>query len=304
MGVFSSVTGFAVLSGPLLGGAVVQGISWPWIFWLNVPIALLLIVLTRTHLSESHGTNTKLDPQGLVLFTTASLALVWALMRGNAAGWSSLEVTASLISGLAFGAAFAAHELRIDQPMLPLNLFKHRAFSAGNVAVFCWSASVLGTLFFMAQFFQVALAYGPLETGVKLMPWGATTFLVPQLAGRLINKYGERWFAAGGLALEAASMAWLALIASPEVAYGHLVAPLVLSGAGFALAIPAIQSAVISSVEPSNIGRASGTLSTLRQLGSVFGMATVASGLLALLGAGGYAEVRASAAERRDLMRW
>jgi MFS family permease len=159
--------------------------------------------------------------------------------------------------------------------MLPLNLFNQRAFSAGNLAIFCWSASVLGTLFFMAQFLQLALGYGPLETGVKLMPWGATTFLVPQLAGRLINKFGERWFAAGGLALEAASMAWLALIASPDVSYGQLIAPLVMSGAGFALSIPAIQSAVISAVEPRNIGRASGTLSTLRQLGSVFGVAIV-----------------------------
>ncbi len=211
---------------------------------------------------------------------------------------------------VALATAFTAHELRTDQPMLPLHLFKQRAFSAGNLAMFTWSASVLGTLFFMAQFLQVALSYGPLETGIKLMPWGATTFLVPQLAGRLINKHGERRFAAGGLALEAASLAWLALIASPEVAYWQLVAPLVLSGAGFALAIPALQSAVISSVEPRNIGRASGTLSTVRQLGSVFGVAIVgavfastgsyattesfshgfsaaivASGILALLGA-------------------
>ena len=310
MGIFSSVTGFAILCGPLLGGAVVQAIAWPWIFWLNVPLAALLIALTRTHLTESHGPTTNLDPKGLALFTTASLALVWALMRGNAAGWTSLEVSLTAIIGVALATAFTAHELRTDQPMLPLHLFKQRAFSAGNLAMFTWSASVLGTLFFMAQFLQVALSYGPLETGIKLMPWGATTFLVPQLAGRLINKHGERRFAAGGLALEAASLAWLALIASPEVAYWQLVAPLVLSGAGFALAIPALQSAVISSVEPRNIGRASGTLSTVRQLGSVFGVAIVgavfastgsyattesfshgfsaaivASGILALLGA-------------------
>jgi EmrB/QacA subfamily drug resistance transporter len=290
MGIFSSVTGFSVLCGPLLGGAVVQGISWPWIFWLNVPIAALLIVLARTRIDESFGPGTALDPRGLVLVTGAAFGLVWGLVRGNSVGWGSAEVVGAFVLGALLAAAFVACELRAREPMLPLRLFRSRAFSAGNAAAFFWSASLLGTLFFVAQFLQTVLGYGPLMAGALLMPWGVAVFAVPLVARRLIERAGERPVVSGGLALQAAGTAWIALVAGPHVAYWQLLAPLVVSGAGFAIAIPAIQSAVIGSVEPRHIGKASGTMSTMRQLGGVFGVAVLAA---VFAGAGSYVSPQA-----------
>jgi len=290
MGIFSSVTGLAVLSGPLLGGAVVEGVSWPWIFWLNVPIAVLLIPLALTRIDESFGPNTGLDVRGLLLVTGAALGLVWGLVRTGSTGWGSPEVVSALVLGALLTVAFVLWELRVGAPMLPMRLFRSRAFSAGNAAIFFWWASGLGTLFFMAQFLQTGLGFGPLDAGLRLMPWGATTFVVPQIAGRLMNRVGERPFIVGGLSVQAGCAAWMALIATPDLAYWEMVAPLVLSGAGFAVAVPAIQSVVIGSVPPQDVGKASGTLSTVRQLGGVFGVAILAA---VFAGPGGYASAQA-----------
>jgi predicted MFS family arabinose efflux permease len=216
--------------------------------------------------------------------------VAWGLVRGNAAGWASVEVVAALVLGILLAGAFVAWELRAREPMLPLALFRSRTFSAGNAAIFFWQASVLGTLFFMAQFLQTVLGYDPLGAGLRLMPWGLTTFIVPQVAGRLTNRLGERRFIAGGMALQAACMVWVALIARPHLPYGQLLAPLILSGAGFALAIPAIQSAVLGSVAPQHIGKASGTLSATRQLGGVFGVAVLSAAFAAT---GSYASAQA-----------
>jgi EmrB/QacA subfamily drug resistance transporter len=255
LGVFSGVTGLAVLGGPVVGGAITQGIAWEWIFWLNVPIGLVLAPLALRRMGESYGPNARLDVVGLVLVSGGVLGLVWGLVRGNAAGWGSLW------------------ERRAAAPMLPLGLFRARAFSAGNAAIFFMTASLFGAVFFMAQFLQIAQGEGPLEAGVRLLPWTATLFVVAPLAGARIERFGERPFVACGLLLQAAGMAWIALVATPDVAYGALVAPLVLAGTGASMTIPAAQSAVVGAVPRSQIGRASGAFSALRQLGGAFGIA-------------------------------
>ena len=122
---------------------------------------------------------------------------MWGLVRSSS-GWGSPEVVGALVIGLLLMAAFVAYELRAPAPMLPMHLFGSSIFSAGNIAMFCLQASLVGALFFMAQFMQSTLGYGPLETGLRLMPWGATTFIVPQLAGRLIARVGERTFGTVG----------------------------------------------------------------------------------------------------------
>jgi EmrB/QacA subfamily drug resistance transporter len=277
MGIYSSVTGLALACGPLLGGTVVQGISWRWIFWFNVPVAVALIPLALSRIRESFGPAAALDLPGLVLITGAAFGLVWGLVRGNSAGWGSAQVVSALAAGVLLTAAFALRELRAREPMLPLRMLRSRAFSAGNAAIFCWSASVLGTMFFMAQFLQDALGYGPLATGLRLMPWGATTFIVPRLAGQLAGRVGQRPLVAGGMLLQAGSMLWISLAAAPHLAYWQIVAPLTLSGAGFGAAIPAIQTAVLGAVAPPEVGKASGTMNTLRQLGGAFGIAVMAA---------------------------
>jgi EmrB/QacA subfamily drug resistance transporter len=290
LGVFAGVSGLAVPLGPLFGGAVVEGISWPWIFWLNVPIALLLVPLALTRIDESFGPDTAIDVPGLALVTSAAFGIVWGLVRGNSVGWESPEVLLALTLGALLCAAFVGWERRARAPMLPLRLFRVRAFSAGNAAIFFHWASALGALFFMAQFLQAGLGCGPLEAGLGLMPWGATTVLVPQIAGRLINRLGERPFIVAGLSLNALALTWIALIAEPDLAYWQIAIPLVLSGTGIAMALPAAQSSVLTSVAPPDIGKASGTFSTMRQLGGAFGVAVAVA---VFAGAGSYASAHA-----------
>jgi EmrB/QacA subfamily drug resistance transporter len=290
LGVFAGVSGLAVPLGPLLGGAVVQGISWPWIFWLNVPTGLALIALVLARIDESHGPRGAVDVPGLALVTGAALGIVWGLVRGNPAGWGSPEVIGSLVIGVILTVGFVVRERRAGAPMLPMRLFASRRFSAGNAAAFFHWGSAFGAVFFMSQFLQSGLGYGPLAAGLRLMPWGATTIIVPQLAGRLIGRFGERRFVVGGMSLHAGSMVWIALVARPDLAYGQLVVPLVLSGAGVAMSLPAAQSAVLGAVEPQDIGRASGAFSTLRQLGGAFGVAVLVA---VFAGAGGYGSPQA-----------
>jgi EmrB/QacA subfamily drug resistance transporter len=289
LGVFAGVSGLAVPLGPLFGGAVVEGISWPWIFWLNVPFAVLLIPFALTRIDESFGPDTAVDVRGLVLVSGGALGIVWGLVRGNAAGWGSLEVLGPLALGLLLAAAFVRWESRSSAPMLPMRLFRSRRFSAGNAAIFFHWGSAFGAVFFMAQCLQVGLGYGPLDAGLGLMPWGAMTVIVPQVVGRLIGRAGERPFIVAGLSLHAVAMLWIALVAEPGVAYWQIAIPLVLSGAGIAMSLPATQSAVMSSVAPPDMGKASGSFSTMRQLGGAFGVAVLVA---VFAGTGNYASAQ------------
>jgi EmrB/QacA subfamily drug resistance transporter len=227
LGIFSGVTGLAVLAGPVVGGAIAQGLAWQWIFWLNVPIGLLLVPLVLRRIPESFGPRTVLDIGGLLLITGAALGVVWGLVRGNQAGWGSLEVVAALAAGVLLTVAFVAWERRVRAPMLPLRFFRSRAFSAGNAAGFLFFASLYGSTFFLAQFFQVVLGYGPLGTGLRLLPWTIMLFVSAPIAGNLVSRFGERTLLVGGLLSQAVAMAWIGLIARPGLAYPELIAPVV-----------------------------------------------------------------------------
>src|SRR5215470_260080 len=290
LGIFGAVTGLGVVLGPLVGGAVVQGISWPWIFWINVPVGLAAIVLTRARVGESFGPDAALDLPGLALVTGGAFGVVWALVRGNPAGWGSAEVIGALAAGTALLVAYIAWELRARQPMLPMRLFGSRAFAAGNAAIFFLWASALGSVFFLAQFLQIALHYTPLAAGVRLMPWGAAVFVAAPAAGARIRRAGERPFLTGGLLLAAAGAAWLALSARPHLAYWQVIAPLILTGLGFSAALPAAQSAVLTHIARQHIGKASGTFTMVRQLGGALGIALAVA---IFGGSGSYASAQA-----------
>jgi EmrB/QacA subfamily drug resistance transporter len=290
IGIFSAITGLAVASGPLVGGAVVQGLAWEWIFWVNVPIGLLAVPLVLTRMTESYGSDTNLDIRGLALVTGGALGLVWGLVRGNQAGWGSPEVVGSLLLGVLLVAAFVAWELRASQPMLPMRFFRSRAFSAGNAAIFLTFASLFGAVFFYAQLLQTGLGYGPLEAGLRLMPWTATFMTVAPIAGALVDRIGERPFMVAGLTLQAAGLAWLALIVEPGMAYSQMLAPFIVGGVGVSMAIPAAQNSVLGSVAEDALGKAAGTNSMMRELGGVFGIAVVVA---VFAGAGSYASAAA-----------
>lgn len=276
LGAFSGAAGLAVLAGPVVGGAIVQGISWQWIFWLNVPIGLLVIPLVLSRVEESFGPRTTLDVGGLLLVTGAALGLVWGLIRGNSAGWGSFEIVASLTAGALLLGAFILWELRVQAPMLPMRFFRSRAFAAGNAASFLFFASLNGSVFFLAQFLQTGLGYSPLEAGVRMLPETVILFALAPISGILINRLGERTLMVGAMLLQAIAMVWIGLIARPGLAYSALIAPLFLAGFGSA-AIPTSQSVVIRSVATSAIGKASGTFNMLRQFGAAFGVAILAS---------------------------
>jgi EmrB/QacA subfamily drug resistance transporter len=277
LGIFSSITGIAVLAGPVVGGAVTQGLAWPWVFWLNVPIGAVMIPLILTRMTATSSTRARLDPVGLLLATGGALGLVWALIRANSLGWASPEITATLAAGALMTTAFVAWELRTAHAMVPVRLFKQRSFAAGNAATFTVFAMLLALVFFMAQFLQNGLGYDPLGTGLRLLPGWATLAVIAPFAGALIARVGERPLIVGGLTAAAAGLAWIALIARSGLPYEDLVAPLVIAGSGASVAIPATMSAVMTSVPPHAIGPASGTLNMLRQLGGVFGIAICAA---------------------------
>jgi EmrB/QacA subfamily drug resistance transporter len=299
LGLFSSVSGLATLGGPMVGGAIAQGASWQWIFWLNVPIGVILIPLVRTRIPESTAPAGRLDTGGLALVTTGALGLVWGLIKGNDAGWTSPEVLGSLAAGVAGMAAFVAWELRVDRPMLPMRLFAKRGFAAGNASGFLLYTAIFGSAFLMAQFFQVTENTGPLGAGVRMMPWTVTLFLIAPVAGALINRVGERPLLMAGLAGQAIGFGLLALLATPGRPYPQLILPLIVAGCGVSLATPAAQNATIGAVPRESIGTASGTFNTLRQLGGVFGVAILAAVFTAH---GGYASAEAFAAGFRPAL--
>jgi EmrB/QacA subfamily drug resistance transporter len=277
IGLFSAVTGIAVALGPRVGGAIAEGIDWTWIFWLNVPIGLAAIPFVLARIEESFGGDTGLDLPGLGLISGAGFAIVWGLVRGNSAGWDSLEVIGALAAGLALVVAFIAWELRAAEPMLPRRFFRARAFSAGNAAIFLTFASLFGAVFFFAQMLQTALGYGPLDAGLRLVPFTVTFITVAPVVGALVERFGERPFMVGGLTLQALGIGWIALIADSGLTYSEFLVPSIVAGVGVSMAIPAAQNSVVGSFSLEEVGKAAGANSMMRELGGVFGVAVAAA---------------------------
>jgi len=273
IGLWGGIAGIGVAAGPLIGGAVTQGLDWHWVFWVNVPLGVVLAVLSLVFLRESRGPSIRLDLVGVGLFTLGALALIWGLVRGNDAGWSSSEVLGSFAVGALAIAGFAIWELRTSAPMVPLRLFASATFAAANLTGFLLVAALLASAFLIAQFFQFGLRYSPLEAGIRILPWTATPIVVSPLAGALSDRIGRRPLMAGGMLLAAVGLGWIALISSTAVDYAQLVLPLILVGVGISAAIPTTPAAVLNSVAPADIGKASGVSGTLQRFGGVFGVA-------------------------------
>ena len=273
LGIFSGVTGLALIVGPAIGGFLTEGFGWRWIFWINVPIGLIALAMSSARLRESFGPPAGLDIPGLILVAAAAFAVVWGLLRGNGSGWTSAEVVVALLAGLLLTAAFIGRELRADAPMVPMRLFRSRALSSGIAASFLFYAAMYGPLFLLPQFFQASFGYGPLGAGLRLLPWTATLFATAPIAGAVVNRVGERPLVVAGLSMQAAGLGWIAMIVGPGTAYPTIVAPVVLAGVGVSMAMPAVQNAVLSSVAVVEIGKASGIFNMGRFLGGVFGVA-------------------------------
>ena len=277
LGAWGGISGLAVAFGPLVGGAVVNGISWHWIFWLNVPIGLVLVPLALLRLDETKGPFGRVDLPGLGLASAGLFGIVWGLIRGNSLGWSSPEIVTAIVAGFAFLAVFVAWELRAAHPMLPMRFFRNHTFTLANIASMLMSFGMFGSIFLLAQFFQTVQGYSPLGSGLRILPWTAMPMVVAPIAGALSDRISPARIIGTGLALQAAGLAWIAAVSTPTTQYVDLVAPFVLSGIGMGLFFAPIANLILSSVRGEEEGQASGANNAVRELGGVFGVAILAS---------------------------
>lgn len=275
LGAWGAVGGLAIAIGPLVGGAVVEGASWQWIFWLNVPIGIVLLPIAWTKLTESRGSTTRLDLPGLILASVGLFGIVLGVVRGNGHGWTSLTVLPPMVIGALLVAVFIGWELRAREPMLPMQLFRSRGFALTNAASLLMFFGMFGSIFLLAQFLQVVQHYNPLEAGLRMLPWTAMPVFIAPFAGALSDKIGGRALLATGLALQAIGLGWLAAVASPTVAYAIQVPAFVISGVGMSLFFAPVANVVLSSVRRDQEGIASGANNAIRELGGVFGIAVL-----------------------------
>jgi EmrB/QacA subfamily drug resistance transporter len=286
LGIWGAIGGAAVAIGPLVGGAITTGWAWQYIFWLNVPVGIVLIALARWRLSESRGRASSLDLGGVLLASAGLFGLVYGLVQGNSHGWTSALVLWSFVEGVAGLAAFVWWELRTANPMLPLRLFRNRAFAAVNVTAMLFSFGMFGSVFFLSQFLQTVQGYSPLGAGLRILPWTGIIMVLAPLVGVLAERWGGKRLVVTGLILQAASLLWLGLLLTPATPYAEMVPAFVLAGVGMALFFVPLASLVLGSVPPALEGVASGTNSAFRELGGVLGIAVLGA---VFSSSGGYA---------------
>ena len=276
-GIWGAVNGLAVASGPLVGGTLTEHISWQWIFWLNVPLGLALLPLARLRLAESHGTGAPLDVPGTLLASGGLFGIVYGLVRGPADGWTGSLVLTGLFTGSALLAGFILYSTRAKNPMLPMRLFRSRAFAGINAASLLMFLGMFGSIFLLSQYMQGVLGYSPTEAGLRMLPWTGMPLLVAPIAGILADRIGGRPVVATGLFLQALGLGYMAVVATADASYGSQLPALIVSGIGMALYFAPASHLVMSSVRPSEQGIASGANNALREVGGALGIAVMAS---------------------------
>jgi EmrB/QacA subfamily drug resistance transporter len=286
IGIWGGITGLGVATAPLLGGAIIQGISWQWIFWINVPVGLVAAVASAFLLTESRGPRPRLDLAGLPLISAGLLALVWAPVRAPSVGWGSGEVIGALAAGAALVACFLFWETRAPLPMMPLGYFRRRGFSAAGGVAFPFSFALIGSVFWIAQLLQVGMGYSPLASGVRMLVFTMMPMIFAPLAGIGADRVGNRPFMAGGLLLMGGGFLWLALSLRAGVTYTSLVLPFIVAGIGISFVFPTLANAAVGSVPLADSGVAAGANNTMREAGGLFGVAVLAAVFTAH---GGYA---------------
>jgi len=277
LGIWSGISGTGVALGPIVGGAVVDGISWHWIFWINVPIGLALLPIAARVLRESHGPSRTLDLPGLGLASIGLFALVFGLVRGQSEGWTNPLIVSSLAIGVVLLAAFVAWELRTKEPMVPMGLFRKRTYAVTNAVSFFMYFGTFGSIFLLTQVLQYVLGYTPFQAGVRMLLWTGATMIVAPIAGVLSERFGSRGFMASGLALQAGALAWFAATTTTSVTFGEQAIAFAMAGAGMGLVFAPSASALLSVVSPAQAGQASGTNNAIREVGGVFGVAVLAT---------------------------
>jgi EmrB/QacA subfamily drug resistance transporter len=277
LGIWSAISGTGIALGPIVGGAVVDGISWHWIFWINVPIGLVLLPVAAIMLRESHGVSRTLDVPGLGLAASGLFSLVFGLVRGQGEGWTNPVIVTALVAGVVILGAFVAWEQRAAAPMVPIALFRKRTFAVTNAVSFFMYFGTFGSIFLLTQVLQFVLGYSPLQAGLRMLLWTGASLVVAPIAGVVSERIGSRGFMAVGLALQAGALAWFAATTSTSVTFSHQAIAFVAAGAGMALVFAPSASALLSVVTPAQAGQASGTNNAIREVGGVFGVAVLST---------------------------
>ncbi|MFF4492380.1 DHA2 family efflux MFS transporter permease subunit [Streptomyces sp. NPDC001544] len=278
LGIYGALNGLAVAGGPLVGGVVVEHMSWQWIFWINVPVGLLLAPAAWRGLAESRGPDNRLDAPGTLLVSLGIFGLVYGLIRANGhGGWGAPQVLGPMLAGAVLVAAFVQWERRSSAPMLPMGMFRNRAFSAVNIGGLLMSVGMFGVVFLITQFMQTIQHFSPTEAGVRMLAWTAMPLLVAPFAGIMSDRIGGGPVVAFGLALLATGFVYFALVMSPDVSYLEQLPGYLLGGVGVACFFAPLLNLTMSSVDVSEQGIASGATSATREVGSALGVAALTS---------------------------
>ncbi len=288
LGRWTAISGIAIAIGPVVGGAIVSGARWQWIFLINVPIGALLIPAAWLKLSESRGPHGKLDVPAALLASGGLLALVFGLINGNDHGWTSYPVLGALGRAVVLLTAFVTWESHTRFPMLPMVLFRARGFAASVSIYLMMAFGLFGSIFLLTQFLQLELHYSALATGLAILPAAAMPAVVAPLIGPLDRRIGGRATVVIALALQAAALGWLSVVSRSGVDYLGLLPALMLIGIAAGLFFGQVSRLILAFVPPGYEGMASGTGTTFRQLGTTLGVAVLGAVFAAT---GGYADV-------------
>ncbi|MEV6802721.1 MFS transporter [Micromonospora rifamycinica] len=275
IGLWGGINGIGVALGPMVGGAVTAGLSWQWIFWINVPIALLVLPLIRLTIVESHGRDRELDLPGVLLVTAGVTLGVLGIVQSSRYGWVSPLVFGPLAASGLLVTLFVRWERRAPVPLLPLHFYRIRAFVLSNVVSMAMFFGVFGSVFFLNQYMQGPMGFDPLRAGLSTLPWTAMPMLVAPLTGLVVDRIGGSRLMAAGLALQAVALGWLALVVRIDTQYPTLVPALVVGGIGMGLVFAPTMAVVLGSVRPHEYGKASGANNTVREIGGALGVAVL-----------------------------
>ncbi len=274
IGIWAGVSALALAIGPLVGGVITQNINWNWIFFINVPVGVAGIVASQIFIKESRDTSREqsLDLPGLVTAALGLFSLSYALIEGNAKGWTSSEIIGFFVAAVVLLVAFVVLELRQRLPMLDLSLFKIGSFSGANIVAMLVSMGMFGVFFFVSLYIQNILHYSATQAGAMFLPMTVLIIVIAPIAGRLSDRVGSRWLMGGGMTIVGIS---LLLYQRAQVGsnFWTLLPAMVLGGIGMAMTMSPMTATAMGSVPVDKAGVGSGVLNSFRQVGGSLGIA-------------------------------
>jgi EmrB/QacA subfamily drug resistance transporter len=275
IGLWGGINGMAIAVGPLVGGAVTEGLDWQWIFWINLPVGLIAVPLVLWAVRESRGADHSLDLLGMLLVCSAVTVAVWGIVEAHDAGWTSTRILTAFGVAATLLVVFVLWERRVAHPLLPLRFYRIRAFVLSNLSSLAMFFGVFGSIFFLVQYLQGPLGFSAFEAGLRTLPWTAMPMVVAPLAGAFTDRIGGGRLIAAGLVLQAVALGWIATLATADLDYARLVPAMVLAGLGMGLVFAPLSAVVLGSVRPAEFGKASGANNTVREVGGALGIAVL-----------------------------